>query len=81
MTNKIKDKPFSIDTVFTVSRYGKNPTFDIDGENLVYASLGTTHHGLQCNHGGAHPNHELMLVKLKEVVDLLLEIEELNKIK
>jgi hypothetical protein len=83
MSNKKQqpDKPFSIDTIFTVSRFGNNPSLDIDGENLVYATMGSTHHGLQCNYRGNHPNHKLMLRKLKEVEDLLIEIETLNKLK
>ena len=82
MSNKKQqpDKSFSIDTIFTVSRFGNNPSLDIDGENLVYATMGSTHHGLQCNYRGGHPNHKLILRKLKEVEDLLIEIETLNKL-
>ncbi len=51
---------------------------NIDGDQLTYAQIGTTHHGLQCNYIGGSPRHRLIISKLKKVSELLKQIEDLN---
>lgn len=57
------------------------PEINIDGENLIYAQVGTTHHGLQCNHIGNTTEHNLIQEKCKKISELFREITELNKLK
>lgn len=52
--------------------------FQIDGRNLVYCQLGSTHHGCQCMHTGDKEEHKLITSKLKQVCDLLNEVDKLN---
>lgn len=51
---------------------------DIDGKNLVYAEMGLSHHGVQCNFTGGTLEHEAILQKCRQIVLLFKEIEQLQ---
>ena len=65
---------------YVVWSFEKGNEINIDGQDLVYAQLGETHHGLQCNYCGDNPKHRLITRKLKKIAELFKEIESLNEI-
>ena len=86
MRDKFKKEIHSIvsrsneDVEYTVKRFNKNSkALDIEGKNLIYAQFGSSHHGCQCNLNGEDKNHSIIKEKLKDICELFLEIEELNK--
>lgn len=65
---------------YVIWKFGKDqPELNIDGHDLVYAQLGKTHEGMQCNLVGGHKNHKLITQKCNQITKLFREIEELNK--
>lgn len=70
-----------VETRFTLTQLGKEELdYCLDGDNLTYSTLaGRKLIGLQCSHIGGHGNYEKIQNKCKEVIDLMLEIDELNK--
>ena len=48
---------------------------EITSENIIYSEIQSTHFGLQCVN---KKNHNEILVRCKEVVNLIREIDKLN---
>ena len=66
---------------YIIRRFSKNSkALDIEGRNLIYAQLGDTHHGCQCNLNGGDERHSKITSKLKQICDLFTEIDELNRL-
>ena len=66
---------------YIIRRFSKNSkALDIEGRNLIYAQLGDTHHGCQCNLNGGDERHGKITSKLKQICDLFTEIDELNRL-
>ena len=65
---------------YVVWSFIKGDEINIDGDNINYCQLGTTHHGLQCNHNGGNPKHRLIQRKLKKITELFRQIDNLNEI-
>lgn len=64
---------------YVIWKFGKDePEINIDGHNLVYAQLGTSHHGCQSIVSGSDKN-DLITEKCRQITKLFREIEELNK--
>lgn len=59
----------------------KNSSFDIEQKNLTYAQIGTTHHGLQCNHRGGTKKYNEIMKLCVQITDAIKKIDELNTIK
>ena len=65
---------------FVVWKFGdKEPEINIEGHNLSYVELGSTHCGLQCGRLVDSLKYKSILKKCKEVSKLLKEIQKLNR--
>lgn len=53
-------------------------TCDIEGEDLQYADMSPSHHGVQCNHIGGTMEFDLILEKCKQISTLMKEVMFLN---
>ena len=62
---------------YVIRRWQNTKTYDIEQKDLIYSTLGTTHHGLQCNH--TDERHAQIMEKCAQVVKLIQEIDELNQ--
>jgi hypothetical protein len=49
---------------------------EIESKNIIYSELGSIYRALQCEY---QKNHNEILVRCKEIADLIREIDELNK--
>lgn len=64
-----------------VSKDGKSAEYDIEHKDLLYSTLGSTHHGLQCSHVGGTEKHVKIMSLCEQMTKIAKEIDELNDVK